>query len=80
MTSTRSFETADQHFNENQMTTSYEFRAPPRRRKQSSADEDQQPLFLGKAFNMINSCDPALGTISIDLPYIISLVDYHRIH
>ena len=37
----------------------YDMRAQPRRRLK---EENEQPLFLKKAFNMIDSCPPDLGT------------------
>lgn len=37
----------------------YDMRAQPRRRLK---EENEQPLFLKKAFNMIESCPPDLGS------------------
>jgi hypothetical protein len=42
----------------------YVMRAPPRRRTKGEEPEDQ-PLFLRKAFSMITSCPPEIGTRSL---------------
>lgn len=39
----------------------FEMRAPPRRR--AKGDElEEQPVFLRKAFHMISTCPPEIGT------------------
>lgn len=38
-------------------------RAPPRRRIKNEDAADDQPVFLRKAFAMITSCPPDIGTV-----------------
>jgi hypothetical protein len=44
---------------ETSVTRGYDMRAQPRRRPK---EENEQPLFLKKAFSMIETCPPELGT------------------
>lgn len=45
------------------VTRGYDVRAQPRRRPK---EENEQPLFLKKAFSMIDTCPPDLGKWSHD--------------
>lgn len=46
-----------------QESDQYDLRAPPRRRQKGNS-EDEQPVFLRKAFSMITTCPPEIGTVA----------------
>lgn len=47
---------------EKDASSKFEMRAPPRRRAKGE-DLEEQPVFLRKAYAMISSCPPEIGTI-----------------
>ena len=52
----------------------YDMRAQPRRRPK---EENEQPLFLKKAFTMIDKCPPHLGTRELHLHILLNLSLHH---